>query len=104
MAFAVCYLKSEADQPELKMHVGQDAVGRIYLNTKQVYEGSGTGLGGAIYLPEDVGLKAGLNTLVFKIVSGRTGWGDCSICLTDAQGNPAKGIKVTLDPEAKDSR
>jgi hypothetical protein len=25
-----------------------------------------------------------------------------SVRFTDAQGNPVKGIKVTLDPEAKD--
>jgi hypothetical protein len=39
--------------------------------------------------------------LVFKVVNGIGAWMG-SIRFTDAQGNPVKGIKVMLDPEAKD--
>ena len=50
----------------------------------------------------DLALKAGLNVLVFKVVNERGAWRG-SVRFTDAQGNAVKGIKVTLDPEAKDS-
>jgi len=38
---------------------------------------------------------------VFKVVNEVGNWAG-SIRFTDAQGDPVKGIKVTLDPEAKD--
>ena len=46
---------------------------------------------------EDVALRAGLNVLVFKVVNEDRNWGG-SIRLTDRDGNPLKGIKVTLTP------
>ncbi|MGA2864168.1 MAG: hypothetical protein ABSF95_06735 [Verrucomicrobiota bacterium] len=49
----------------------------------------------------DIALDAGLNVPVFKVVN-EFGYWLGSIRLTGAQGNPVKGIKVTLDPEAKD--
>ena len=48
-----------------------------------------------------VELKPGLNVLVFKVVNIVRYWKG-SIRFTDAQGNPVKGIRVTLDPEAKE--
>jgi hypothetical protein len=50
---------------------------------------------------EDVSLNAGLNLLVFKVVNEVGPWKG-SIRFTDVHGDPVKGIKVTLDPEAKD--
>ena len=50
----------------------------------------------------DIALNAGLNVLVFKVVNEIVDWKG-SIRFTDAQGNPVKGIKVTLDPNTKDS-
>jgi hypothetical protein len=38
--------------------------------------------------------------LVFKVVSEENLWKG-SIRLTDAKGQPLKGIRVTLDPEAQ---
>jgi hypothetical protein len=42
-------------------------------------------------------LNTGLNVLVFKVVNETADW-QGSIRLTDAQGNPVKGIKVSLTP------
>jgi hypothetical protein len=47
-------------------------------------------------------LKAGTNVLVFKVVNEVDKWLG-SVRVADADGNPLKGIRVTLDPEAKDS-
>jgi hypothetical protein len=47
---------------------------------------------------KDITLNAGLNVLIFKvgIEPGRPA--RFSIRFTDAQGDPVKGITVTLDP------
>lgn len=82
--------------------MGSDDGAIVYLNGKQVYK---------VPFPRqfvaeqdempDVVLNAGLNVLVFKVVNEGGEWKG-SIRFSDAQGDPVKGIKVTLDPEAKD--
>ncbi len=103
VAYAICYLQAEVEQRGLAMLVGDDENGvKVYLNEKEVYRDPprSTVLGTHREVPGVV-LNAGLNVLVFKAVSGPYGWGE-SICFTDAQGNPVKGVTVTLDPEAKE--
>jgi WD40 repeat protein/serine/threonine protein kinase len=101
VAYAVCYLQSESEQRGLQMRVGDDADAKILLNGKEVYRHHNLNNIGQRHYARDILLNAGLNVLVFKAVSGTTSW-DGSICLTDAQGNPVKGVTVTLDPEAKE--
>ena len=102
VAYAVCYLQLETEQRGLQMLVGSDDEAKVYLNGKQVYTNA---LARPVYAVEDtvpdIALNAGLNVLVFKVVN-ETRDSKGSIRFTDAQGNPVKGIKVTLDPEAKD--
>jgi hypothetical protein len=101
VAYAVCYLRSEAEQRGLQMLVGSDDEAKVYLNGKQVYTNA---FPRPFYAEEDkvpdIALNAGLNVLMFKVVNETREWKG-SIRLTDAQGDPVKGIKVTLDPEAK---
>jgi len=98
VAYAVCYIRSEAEQHGLQMLVGSDDEAKVYLNGKQVHKAPSTRL----FFAEqdtvpDLALKAGLNVLVFKVVNETGDWKG-SNRFTDAQGNPVKGIKVTLDP------
>jgi hypothetical protein len=101
VAYAVCYIRSEAEQHRLQMLVASDDEAKVYLNGKQVYT---CPLGRSFVADQDtvpdLALKAGLNVLVFKVVNETLDWKG-SIRFTDAQGNPVKGLKVTLDPEAK---
>jgi WD40 repeat protein/serine/threonine protein kinase len=104
VAYAVCYLRSEAEQHGLQMLVGSDDEAKVYLNGKQVYKC----LDARVFVAEqdrvpDLALNAGLNVLVFKVVNELRDW-QGSIRFTDAQGNPVKGVQVTLDPEDKDLR
>jgi len=104
VAYAVCYLRSEGEQRGLQMLVGSDDEAKVYLNGKQVYKAPFA----RPFVAEedtvpDLTLSAGLNVLVFKVVNETLDWKG-SIRLTDAQGNPVKGIHVTLDPEAKELR
>jgi hypothetical protein len=100
VAYAVCYLQSEAEQRGLQMLVGNDDEAKIYLNGKQVYTNA---FPRPFYAEEDkvpdIALNAGLNVLVFKVVNEALDWKG-SIRFTDVQGNPVKRIKVTLDPRA----
>jgi eukaryotic-like serine/threonine-protein kinase len=103
VAYAVCYLQSESEQRGLQMLVGSDDEAKVYLNGKEVFKFPIPRTYGAEQdrVP-DISLHAGLNVLVLKVVNETVDWMG-SIRFTDALGNPVKGIKVTLDPEAKDS-
>jgi hypothetical protein len=103
-AYAVCYVRSEAQQRGLQMLVGSEAEAKVYLNAKQVYKAPGPhGIVAVEDTVSGLALNAGLNVLVFKVVNGFQAWNG-SIRFTDPQGNPIKGITVTLDPEGKDLR
>jgi hypothetical protein len=100
VAYAVCYIRSEAAQTGLLMKVGSNDQAKVYLNGKEIYRCEE---GRACVLDQDVvprvELKAGLNVLVFKVVNGVREW-QGSIRFTDASSQPIKGIRVTLDPDA----
>jgi hypothetical protein len=103
VAYAVCYIRSEAGRHGIQMLMGSDDEAKVYLNEKEVHKS---------FFPREflaeqdtvpnIALNAGLNVLVFKVVNEENNWRG-SMRLTDAQGDPLKGIKVTLDPDAKDS-
>ena len=98
VAYAVCYLRSEADQTGLLMKVASDEEARVYLNGKLLFENALP----RPYIPDQdtvagVELKAGTNVLVFKVVNEVLGW-QGSIRFTDATGQPVKGISVSLAP------
>jgi WD40 repeat protein/tRNA A-37 threonylcarbamoyl transferase component Bud32 len=102
VGYAVCYIQSDTAQTHLIMKVGSDDAARVYLNAKEIYQWRQN----RVWMPDqdeahDVELKAGLNVLVFKVVNFQANW-QGSIRFTDAAGQPLKGIRVTLDPEAKD--
>jgi len=98
VAYAVCYIRSETEQRGLQMLLGSDDQARVYLNGKQVYKSPAARPFAADQdTVPDITLNAGLNVLVFKVVNGMVDWKG-SIRFTDVQGNPVKGIKVTLIP------
>ena len=103
VAYALCYIRSEAPQGDLRMTVGSDDEAKVYLNGNQIYKC----VSARPFLADQdwmshVALNAGLNVLVFKVVNEKFDWRG-SIRFSDAHAAPVKGIKVTLDPEAKDS-
>ncbi|HAB15643.1 MAG TPA: hypothetical protein DCE44_04250 [Verrucomicrobiales bacterium] len=102
VAYAVCYLRSDAPKRGLQLLVGSDDEAKIYLNGKEVYRSSVPRpfSEGQDTVP-DIALNAGVNVLVFKVVNEFEQWQGC-IRLTDAHGNPVKGVEVTLDPEPKE--
>ena len=103
VAYAVCYIQSETEQTGLVIHVGSDDQSKVYLNREEIYDRNDTGTYVADH-DEVAGasLKAGLNVLVFKVINGDGGW-QGSIRFSDRDGNPVKGITVTLDLVATES-
>jgi WD40 repeat protein/serine/threonine protein kinase len=98
VAYAVCYIQSETNQPTLTMTVGSDDQAKVYLNGNEIYRYDQP----RAFLPDqdevsNVELRAGVNTLVFKVVNQRGDWAG-SIRFTDADGQPVKRIRVTLTP------
>jgi WD40 repeat protein len=100
VAYAVTYIRSEVEQRGLRMMVGSDDESKVYLNGEQIYRNP---VGRGFLVDQDtvtnVTLNAGLNLLVFKVVNEFGVWKG-SVRFTDAQGNPVKGLQVTLHPEA----
>ena len=98
VAYAVCYIRSETEQLGLRMRIGSDDQAKVYLNGRPIYK-----------LPivrpfladedlvENVQLNSGLNVLIFKVVNEKGGW-QGSVSITDVQGNPVRGLKITLTP------
>jgi hypothetical protein len=101
VAYAICYIQSEAAQRGVRLKVSSDDQSKVYLNGRLIYH----------YRPRPnlrdqdivagVEFNAGTNILVFKVVN-TTGDFLGSVHFTDVDGHPLKGIRVTLDPEAKD--
>ncbi len=99
VAYALSFIHSERDQNGLVLRVGSDDQAKIYLNGQNVYRHSSP----RAYAPDQdvtagVELKAGLNVLLFKVVNEDLLWLG-SVRLTDAAGQPVKGITVTLEPK-----
>jgi len=102
VAYAVCYVHSDTVQTDLLMKVGSDDQAKVYLNGKEVYrQAEPRGCVPDEDVVANVALKAGLNVLLFKVVNEGVDW-QGSVRLADPAGLPLKGVRVTLDPEAKD--
>jgi WD40 repeat protein/serine/threonine protein kinase len=98
IAYAVCYLESDRPRDDLRLQVGSDDQGKVYLNGAAIYE---CRQGRSLNVLDTVGsvrLKKGINTLVFKVVNETTDWEGC-VRLVDAAGRPAEGIHVKLTAE-----
>lgn len=99
VAYAVCYIRSDAEQHDLQLLLSCNERAKVYLNGTSIYETSSSR-----YFTADretvpkISLKEGLNVLVFKVGNKTKEW-QGSLRLTDAQGNPVRGLQNTLNPE-----
>jgi eukaryotic-like serine/threonine-protein kinase len=106
VVYAVSYILSDRDQSGLLLKVGSEAHAKLYLNQREIYRC----INPSTVEPDrdtvtGVELQAGLNVLVFKVVKAgihddTLGWSG-SVRFTAADGSPATGLTVTLDPDGK---
>jgi hypothetical protein len=98
VAYAVCYITSEAEQNDLLLQVGGDDQTLVYLNGLQIYKQT---LPRALNILDPAGpvtLRKGSNVLVLKVVNQGQAWQGCAR-FVDAEGNPAKGLRYSLKPK-----
>lgn len=100
VAYAVCYIQSDAVKDELIMRVASDDQAKVYLNGEPVYRHA---ISRAYYADQDmiggVRLQAGINVLIFKVVNETAGW-QGAVRFQEKGGEPVRGIRVLLEPEA----
>jgi len=98
VGYAVCYLVADKDIPDLTMKTGSDDQAKVYLNGKEVFKNDE-----ARPAEKDqdstpnLGLKKGVNVIVFKIVNEKMDWSGC-LRFTDKDGKAVTDFKVALKP------
>jgi hypothetical protein len=98
VAYAVCYVISEAERQDLLLQVGSDDQAKVYLNGQEVYKYTRPRSLVALDPIGPVALRKGRNVLVFKVVNEGLHWLGC-LRFVDAKGSPAHGLRVSLTPE-----
>jgi hypothetical protein len=98
VAYAVCYVISEAEPDHLLLQVGSNDQSKVYLNGQEVYKYTRPRGLVALDLSSPITLRKGTNVLVFKVVNAILDWEGCAR-FVDSEGNPAKGLQVRLTPE-----
>jgi eukaryotic-like serine/threonine-protein kinase len=100
VAYAICYLESEAEQTGLCLGVGSDEQSKVYLNGQEVFATRATRSlekepdANAAY---GVTLRKGVNSLVLKVVNETAGWRG-SVRLADRDGHRARGVRTRTAP------
>jgi len=99
VAYAVCYLVSETRQPGVVFKIVSDDECKVYLNGQTIHRSHPNR---SYVLDEEtvsgVELRAGTNTVVFKIVNSLEFWRG-SLRVLDARGQEIPTLRVTLEPE-----
>jgi WD40 repeat protein/serine/threonine protein kinase len=97
VAYAVCYVISEAERKDVLLQVGSDCYGKAYLNGQEVYKDIHPHTFGALDPVSLITLRKGTNVLILKLKNGLF-WLGCAR-FVDREGNPAKGLRFSLTPE-----
>ena len=97
VAYAVCYIESDRARDGLWLQVGSDDQGKVYLNGREIYEYRQSRDVSWLDMVGPVGLKRGINVLLFKVVNETGQWEGCARLVDDA-GRPVQGLRVKLTP------
>jgi WD40 repeat protein/serine/threonine protein kinase len=98
VAYAVCYVISPMERHDLRLQVGSDDQAKLYLNGQKVYQYLGGRPLETLDSTGTVTLRQGTNVLLFKVVNELEKWEGCAR-FVDLEGNPAKGLHMSLAPE-----
>jgi hypothetical protein len=94
VAYAVCYLHTDAAMPNLKLKIGSDDQAKVYLNAKEVLMVNEARGVDKDQNSADVSLEKGVNVLVFKVINETGDWAGC-VRFADGNGNVVKNFKAT---------
>ncbi len=97
VAYAVCYIESDQARDGLWLQLGSDDQAKAYLNGREVYQVRHPRTLWTLDSAGPVGVKRGLNVLVFKVVNETGQWESCARLVDDA-GRPVQGLRTKLTP------
>ncbi|HYG76516.1 MAG TPA: CotH kinase family protein [Planctomycetota bacterium] len=103
--FSACYLAAylvcEKDFKDLKLKMGSDDQGKVWINGKDVlkYEGD-RGAAPDQDNADNIVLNKGVNTLLFKVVNGAGGFQGI-LRFTHPDGTPFMDARLSLSPDGK---
>jgi quinoprotein glucose dehydrogenase len=97
VVYAVCYFESDQARDGLWLQVGSDDQAKVYLNGREIYRYRLPRSLRTVDTVGPVGLKRGINVLLFKVVNEAQDW-QCCARLVDDAGRPAQGLRLRLTP------
>lgn len=95
VAYAVCFVHADTEMAGLKLQMGSNDQGKVYLNGKEVVKFSDTRTLEKDQDSAEVALSKGANHIVFKVINEVNNFQGC-IRFTDKGGAAVKNLKVTL--------
>jgi hypothetical protein len=97
VVYAACYIESDHARDGLWLQVGSDDQGKVYLNGREIYQCRQIRDVSSLDAVGPLGLKRGVNVLLFKVVNETGQWEGCARLVDDA-GRPVQGLRVKLTP------
>jgi hypothetical protein len=96
--YLVTYVHCDREMTGLNLLVGHNDQARVYLNGREVFRHElPSTLSKDSGKVENVTLKQGVNTIVFKVLNEINNWQAC-LRFTDREGKPVTGFTVKLSP------
>ena len=99
VAYAVAYVQVDEERKNLKLKMGSNDEGKVFLNGKLLLKTSeGRTLDQDSDTARDITLNKGINVVVFKIFNeGGSDWQGC-LRFTDASDKPVTNLVIKLEP------
>ena len=97
IAYAVCYIESDQARDGLWLQLGSDDQAKVTLNGREIYQVRLNRTLETLDMVGPVGLKRGINVLLFKVANDIGQWEGCMRLVDDA-GRPVSGLRVKLTP------
>jgi spore coat protein H len=99
--YLVAYLVCEKDFKDLKLKMGSDDQGKVWINGKEVlkYEGD-RGAAPDQDNADNIALNKGVNTILFKVVNGAGGFQGI-LRFTHPDGSPFMDARLSTNPDGK---
>jgi hypothetical protein len=99
VAYAVAYVRADEERKNLKLKMGSNDEGKVFLNGKLLLKTSeGRALDQDSDTARDITLNQGINVVVFKIFNeGGSDWQGC-LRFTDASDKPVTNLVIKLEP------
>ena len=99
VGYAVTYVRAEEERKNLRLKMGSNDEGKVFLNGKLLLKTSeGRALDQDSDTARDVTLNKGINVVVFKIFNeGGSDWQGC-LRFTDSSDKPVTNLVIKLEP------